>query len=185
MKRFLVSAAMLLLGAAAILATFEARWRPGDPARPLVATCGTTLLVAAAVTFASGASRGRSAAALRWDHFLPFLRKPRKNAAPRTPSAAWRTLARVLPAGWLSDPATAKPGRFRRWAKWIGPTVVAAPFRRAIQCLCFGAFLFLFHYVCWSYTSLPAPPPRRWAGVEILAVYLNSGHIRLVATTTP
>jgi len=93
---------------------------------------------------------------MRLDVFLPFLRKPRKGQPPRPPGLVIRTLRRLLPAGWFSDPATGKPGAARRLLKRLGPTWLSAPVRRLIQAVNLIAFLLLFFYVCWPYSARPA-----------------------------
>lgn len=181
MKRLLCAVALGLLAVAGGMATLQDRWQSGDPVRPLLATASMFLGVAAFVVGISARTRGRTAAWMRWDHFLPFLRKRRRDLPPRDPSFLWRTAQRVFPAGWLSDPVTAKPGRLRRWAKAIGPSLVAAPFRRVIQAICFVAFLVLFHYVCWPYTARPAAPPNRWSRLELREFDQASGRVRIAA----
>ena len=89
------------------------------------------------------------------NHFLPFLRRPRKDAAPAAPGVVERTARRVIPAAFFSDPLKGKPGLPRRILKKIGPVSQSAPLRRAIQAACFVLFLVLFLYVCWPYTVQP------------------------------
>lgn len=99
---------------------------------------------------------------MRLDFFLPFLRRPPKGLAPRTPGLLARTSRRVLPASFFSDDVNAKPGLLRRLWKKIGPTWLSAPVRRIVQSACFVLFLILFFYVCWPYSSQPAPRPGQW-----------------------
>jgi ferredoxin len=100
---------------------------------------------------------------MRLDLFLPFLRKPKKGSAP--PSDGWliALARRVLPARWLADRATGKPGLLRRALKWIGPTWLSSPVRRAVQVVCLLLFAWLFFYVCWPYSAQPA---RTWGNLK-------------------
>ena len=94
---------------------------------------------------------------MKYNIFLPFLRRPKKGAAPKTPGALTRFARRALPASFFSDPMKGKPGHIRKFLKKIGATTQSSPFRRAIQTLCFVLFLILFFYVCWPYTAQPDP----------------------------
>ena len=55
-----------------------------------------------------------------------------------------------------------KAGAVRRWLIRIGPTWLSSPVRRAIQAICFVAFLVLFFYVCWPYTARPVEGTNDW-----------------------
>lgn len=50
----------------------------------------------------------------------------------------------------------------RRWLSRVGPTWLSSPVRRAIQAICFVAFLVLFFYVCWPYTARPNATSEPW-----------------------
>ncbi len=119
---------------------------------------------------------------MRLDHFLPALTKPKPGTPPRPPRLpSW--IRNPLPAAWLSNPATRKPGRFRVWLKKLGPTWVSSPLRRAIQTICFIAFVFLFFYCCWPYHTPPPPVWRGWIPIDINAangiVQLHSENLLL------
>ncbi|HND51294.1 MAG TPA: 4Fe-4S binding protein [Pirellulaceae bacterium] len=133
-----------------------------DASSALQVTAVLVALVFVALVIASRWSRGRSPALVRLDHFLPMLRKAKKNAIERPIGWAARLARRTLPASWLSDRVTGKPGLIRRWLKKLGPSVDASPLRRAIQAVCFIAFLVLFHYVCWPYSARPAADSGAW-----------------------
>lgn len=92
---------------------------------------------------------------MRLDIFLPFLRKPKKGTQPAPPGRWLRIAQRLLPARWLADRGTGKPGLIRRTLKRIGPSWHSSPVRRVIQTVCFVAFLWLFFYVCWPDTARP------------------------------
>jgi ferredoxin len=89
------------------------------------------------------------------NHFLPFLRRPKKDAEPRAAGFFERAARRALPPTFFSDPLKGKAGLFRRALRKIGPVTQSAPVRRAIQAVCFALFLVLFFYVCWPYTVQP------------------------------
>ena len=55
-----------------------------------------------------------------------------------------------------------KFGAVRRWLSRVGPTWLSSPVRRAIQAICFVAFLVLFFYVCWPYTARPEAASEQW-----------------------
>ena len=76
-------------------------------------------------------------------------------------------MKRVLPAALFADRVTGKPGLVRRTLKWLGPSWVAAPWRRAIQGVCFAAFLFLFYYVCYPYTARPSQTWPAWQPTKV------------------
>jgi ferredoxin len=92
---------------------------------------------------------------VRLDFFLPFLRRPKKDAAPAQPGLLLRASKRILPATLFSDPAKGKAGLIRRALKRIGPTWNSAPVRRVIQGACLVLFLVYFFYVCWPYAAQP------------------------------
>lgn len=60
----------------------------------------------------------------------------------------------------------------------LGPTWAASPVRRAVQCLCFLAFFWLFGYVCWPYT---ARPPRLWHNWVPVKVDAEQGEVTLAS----
>jgi NAD-dependent dihydropyrimidine dehydrogenase PreA subunit len=78
-------------------------------------------------------------------------------------SGLGQQLRRVMPAAWFDDLETGRPGAVRRTLKRVGPSWVAAPWRRIIQSACFVAFLILFLHVCWPYSARPEPV---WRGVQ-------------------
>lgn len=91
-------------------------------------------------------------------------------------------LRRVMPAEWLADPVTAKPGAIRRMLKKLGPTWLSSPVRRIAQALCLVAFIALFLYVCWPYSARPV---RAWKNFTPLAVDAMTGQVTLTADTIP
>ena len=66
---------------------------------------------------------------MRFNHFLPFLKRAERS------------------------PGQAGAGGIRRFLKRLGPTWLSSPVRRLIQAVCFALFLWLFFYVCWPYGS--------------------------------
>ncbi len=119
---------------------------------------------------------------MRLDIFLPFLRKPKKGAAPRLGGMLLRTSQRLLPRSFFADPVTGKPGLARKLLKRIGPSWLSSPLRRVIQAACFVLFLWLFFYVCWPYS---AQPPRSWSGWVPAEVDPNTGNASLVIDQAP
>lgn len=98
---------------------------------------------------------------MRLDIFLPVLRRPTRGQPP-PPERWWlRVTRRLVPASWLADRGTARPGRIRRGLTWLGPTWRSAPVRRLIQAACLALFLGLFFAVCWPYSARPS---RTWPG---------------------
>ncbi len=89
------------------------------------------------------------------NHFLPFLRRPKKGTEPKPPGLFERAAQKILPAAFFSDPLKGKPGLIRRAIKKIGPVTQSAPLRRGVQAVCFVLFLVLFFYVCWPYNAQP------------------------------
>jgi len=104
---------------------------------------------------------------MRLDIFLPFLRKTKKGT--QLPRDGWllRGAKRILPAALFADRVTGKPGLVRRTLKWLGPSWVAAPWRRVIQGVCFVLFLVLFYYVCYPYTARPSQTWPLWQPTKI------------------
>jgi ferredoxin len=98
---------------------------------------------------------------MRLDVFLPFLKKPKKGTVPRGEGLLLLAARRVLPRSWLADKTAGKPGLARRWLKWLGPSWLSSPLRRASQALCLLLFLWLFFWVCYPYSARPSP---QWSG---------------------
>ncbi len=92
---------------------------------------------------------------MRFDIFLPFLRKPKRGTDPRPDGWLLRIAKRLLPSTFFANKTTGKPGRIRRWLKRMGPTALSSPARRIVQGVCFVVFLALFFCVCWPYTARP------------------------------
>ena len=157
-------------------ATFSGDWN----LRSVLVTVATMLMVVAALVLMAAASRsGKTAAVLRLDHFLPFLRKKKKNEVLRPPGVLLRLAKRLLPASWFADPITGKPGLVRRVLKRIGPTALSAPVRRISQAVCFVVFLWLFFYVLWPYDAEPQTSAVTSAGWRVEEIEPQSGYVRL------
>ena len=103
---------------------------------------------------------------MRIDFFLPFLKKAKKGLIQTPTSWLARGARRVLPSVLFADLQTGKPGLIRRCLKWIGPSWLSAPLRRAVQGICLATFLILFFYVCWPYTARPAASWTNWVAAE-------------------
>src|SRR4051812_14261748 len=115
---------------------------------------------------------------MRLDFFLPVLRKPKNGQAPRRRGLPYRIARRLLPSRLFSDPNTKRRGLTRRFLRWIGPSWLSAPARRAVQGACFLTFVWLFFSVCWPYG---AHPPRVWKGWMPAEVDARTGRTTLVA----
>ena len=115
----------------------------------------------------------------RLDHFLPFLRRPKKGE-PQRPTSIWVKAARkILPATFFADTTKVKPGWARRTLRRIGPTVLSSPVRRIFQAVCFTAFLWLFFYVCWPYHARPVPPGKILEGWKFVELEQQNGWVQL------
>src|SRR5690242_11171566 len=104
---------------------------------------------------------------IRIDWFVPFLRKPKKNAPPQAPGLVERSARAVLPARLFADRATGKPGLIRKALKRIGDSWLSSPVRRVVQGICFVLFFWLFCYVCWPYTAKPSQVWPGWVPIEV------------------
>src|SRR5262245_45448271 len=107
---------------------------------------------------------------MRLDIFLPFLRKWKRRETPAPAGQLNRLIRRCLPPQLFSDRVTGKPGLVRKWLRQLGPTAASSPIRRAVQTICFAAFLWLFFYVCWPYSARPAPAGQvadGWKFIEV------------------
>ena len=91
------------------------------------------------------------------NHFLKFLRRPKKGTELPPPGPLMRFGQTILPASVFSDPMKGKSGLFRKFLKKVGPVTHSAPIRRATQALCFVTFLVLFFYVVFPFTTQPDP----------------------------
>lgn len=180
--------ALLVLGTSALLVIFAREADGFMRFRTLPAlgmTVGGLLIATALLMLATVLSRRASTAALlRLDHFLPFLRKKKKAEELRPPSLMVRAAMRVLPASLFSDRVTGKPGLLRKCLKRIGPTVLSAPMRRVVQGVCFLLFLWLFFYTCWPYSARPDDGGAISSGWRLGEIE-PSGNLVLQATESP
>ena len=89
---------------------------------------------------------------MRLNLFLPYLRRPPRDAARVIPRPLRKIALNVLPASAFSqiDPHI-EPGFLRRTLQRFGPTWLSSPVRRIVQAVCLLTFLWLFFYVCWPY----------------------------------
>ncbi|MFO1001674.1 MAG: 4Fe-4S binding protein [Planctomycetaceae bacterium] len=99
---------------------------------------------------------------MRFDWFLPYLRKSTPGRDDRSTGAVRRMAARILPASWFSSRDTKLRGRIRKVLRWLGPVWYSSPLRRCIQTLCFVLFLWQFLWVCWPYNARPAWQSNGW-----------------------
>ncbi len=89
---------------------------------------------------------------MRLNLFLPYLRRPKRDANRELPRPFRSVALQVLPETVFSKiDRTTRPGLFRRLLSAIGPTWLSSPFRRVVQAFCFILFCWLFFYVCWPY----------------------------------
>lgn len=122
---------------------------------------------------------------MRLDVFLPFLKKAKKGLI-QTPTG-WLTRGGrlILPAVLFSDLQTGKPGLIRRLLKWVGPTWLSAPMRRAVQGICLATFLVLFFYVCWPYTARPTQTWSNWVAADTNLAARSVTFLRSEADANP
>jgi ferredoxin len=184
MKRVLLGIALVVVGCGVLAASLSgsvlsARLIDVLPQGILVTVASMLIVVGVLVLMAAASGRGSTAAVLRLDHFLPFLRKKKKNEVLRPPSAFVRLAKRVLPAALFADPIIGKPGLARRVLKRIGPTMLSAPLRRISQAVCFVAFVWLFFYVLWPYDAEPQTSAAVSTGWRVEEIEPQSGHLRL------
>ncbi len=99
---------------------------------------------------------------MRFDWFLPYLRKTRPDLNDRSVGAVRRMAARVLPASWFSNRDTKLRGRIRKVLRWLGPVWYSSPLRRCVQTVCFVLFVWQFLWVCWPYNARPAWQSTGW-----------------------
>ena len=104
---------------------------------------------------------------MRLDVFLPFLRKPKKGAAPAAEPLLLRMRSGVLPRRCLPIGRPASPGCCGGTLKWLGPTWLSSPVRRVVQGLCLLLFLWLFFYVCYPYDARPRQVWTGWRPTSI------------------
>ncbi len=115
---------------------------------------------------------------MRFDWFLPTLRKIDPAKPPRRKAVLLDVVRRFVPPGWSSDWGQRRPGPVRRFLKRLGATWMASPLRRVVQGICLAGFLWLFVYVCWPYSARPA---ARWAGWAPVEVAVETGEVTLVS----
>jgi ferredoxin len=183
MKHILLGTALVILGACimavAFLGTSSATGALAG-STSVVVTAAIILFVVGILVLLSGIGRGgKTAAFVRLDHFLPFLRKKKKNEVLLAPAAVVRVARLVLPKSFFSDPITGKPGWARRVLKRVGPTALSSPVRRVIQAICFLAFLWLFFYVTWPYDAEPQQTGGVSAGWRVEEIDAETGNLRL------
>ena len=179
----ILAIAVFLLGLAAMLGA--ANWDSGPYAQRILVITGAGVLIAASALLFLTTFAQSSAALLRLDWFLPFLRKKKKNAELAPDGAAIKLAKRILPARLFADRVTGKPGLFRRFLKKIGPSVLSSPFRRIVQGICLLLFLLLFFHVCWPYSARPAEPGNVSIGWRFDEIDQASGNLKFTIATEP
>ena len=151
---------------------------PLDPWQGIVGMAGAVVAVAGlSMLFTTLAQGTQSQAVWRLDHYLAFLRRRKGAALATSANVMKRWLRRVLPVQFFSDPVTGRPGWTRRALKWLGPSFSSAPVRRAIQTVCFGAFLWLFFVVCWPYSAAPLDEGPSSGGWRLREIESTTGHL--------
>jgi polyferredoxin len=104
---------------------------------------------------------------LRFNWFLPFLRKSIKGPPRKAPGLLVRLCTAIIPARLSSDVRNGKPGLFRRILKTLGKSWSYSPFRKASQAFFFTGFCVLFFYVAWPYSARPARLWHGWTPIEV------------------
>jgi len=162
-KQRALGLAILVLGIAlttAILAKDEAIARWSGPWQHALLAVGIMLGLAGIMVLWTSLFNERSAAGLRIDWFLHFLRKKKQKETLKQPTVIKRIAKTFLPGFLFSDPLTGKPGRIRKSLKRVSTSLLSSPWRRLSQTACFLLFMYSFFYVLWPYTAKPAPPGR-------------------------
>lgn len=116
----------------------------------------------------------RSNAWLRFDWFLPELRRVRRGESP---NRRWlsRFATSWLPDSWGSRHETKQRGKVRRLLRRFGNSWLASPIRRVVQTICLVVFLASFFYVCWPYRARPDEPGRVSSGWHCVGIDQQSG----------
>jgi ferredoxin len=99
---------------------------------------------------------------MRFDWFLPYLRKAKPNRDDRSIGTVRRLATRVFPASWFSSRDTKLRGRIRKVLRGLGPVWYSSPLRRLVQTACFALFLWQFLWVCWPYDAQPGWQSTGW-----------------------
>ena len=102
---------------------------------------------------------------MRFDWFLPYLRKSKPDRVDRSVGAVRRFAGQILPASWFSNRDHKRRGRIRKFFRWLGPVWYSSPLRRFVQTICFVLFLWQFFWVCWPYNAQPAWQSTGWTPV--------------------
>ncbi|QDT13676.1 Putative electron transport protein YccM [Planctomycetes bacterium K23_9] len=166
-----------ILGHAAIVAFVP------ESIRPIAIAFAAVVIFASLLILVSQGDR-RSATLLRVDWFLPQLRRLKANQV-RNDRWMGRVLSSCVPSSWRSDHRTKKRGAIRRGLRKIGLTWLASPPRRISQAVCFVAFLALFFYVCWPYSTRPLPPSQVSSGWQFVSIDQATGDIELTGSAIP
>lgn len=124
--------------------------------------------------------RGRSAAELRLDWFLPALRKIKHGQQP-SHSILGRWLRRAAPAWVQSNHRTKQRGALRILLRRCGLSWLASPVRRIVQTLCLVVFAMLFFVVCWPYNARPNNEVRKLSDLAFSGIDQGSGEFLLQA----
>ncbi len=124
---------------------------------PLTLTIAGVAFSTAVLILLTSFDRGRTAATIRLDWFMPFLVRLQEGEQA-APTLCGRLLRRVIPKQMQSNRTTKKRGVVRRGLRRLGLSWVASPVRRLIQACCLLLFIGLLFYVCWPYSAKPEPP---------------------------
>jgi ferredoxin len=177
--RFLVIGTALVFLGIACLAGLPG-YNADQSARGLTITLGAVLIVCGtAILLNQIGGRGRDPSLFRLDHFMPFVRRPKKGTLPEKQGWLTRAARRVLPARLFADPLTGKPGSVRRLLRRVGPSVLSSPGRRLVQAACFVLFLWLFFHVCWPYHARPDTPGAIHGGWRFAEIEEATGWLRM------
>ena len=139
---------------------------------------GAMLGVIACLLWMTTWDRGRSAATLRLDWFVPALRKLSKGQEP-SHSILGRSLRRLTPAWFQSNHQTKQRGILRVFLRRLGISWLASPVRRIVQALCLATFMMLFFIVCWPYNAQPITEVRKLSDWTFSGIDQESGEFVL------
>ncbi|MFM7074162.1 MAG: 4Fe-4S binding protein [Planctomycetota bacterium] len=151
---------------------------PLDPTVGLSGAIGGVLIAIGLVVLATAAGKKRTSVAVwRLDHYLAFFRRRKQVAGASAATSIEGRISRFLPTKLFSDSVTGRLGWARRALKWLGPTFVSAPVRRAVQVFCFAVFLWLFFIVCWPYSAAPLTEGPASVGWRLREIDSTTGYV--------
>lgn len=151
---------------------------PLDPTAGIASAIGGVLIaIGIAVLTTAANKKKKSVSVWRLDHYLAFFRRRKPVAGDLAATITEGRFSSLLPTKLFSDSVTGRLGWARRTLRWLGPTFVSAPVRRAVQVVCFAIFLWLFFFVCWPYSAAPHAEGPVSSGWRLREIDSSSGFL--------